>query len=124
MVPRLPIPNRTVKRLSADDSVVLPCESRSLPNTLSENPRLFGGFCFVRQRWSLGRDKPGADGFPAVLVGMVLKQTYIHFKMMKNSICLVGYVYLSVWRTYPSGSSVSYGGAVLFYCSHTLEETL
>ena len=36
MVPRLPIPNRTVKRLSADDSVVLPCESRSPPNTYSK----------------------------------------------------------------------------------------
>lgn len=44
MVPRLPIPNRTVKRLSADDSVVLPCESRSLPNTHSEDPRNPGVF--------------------------------------------------------------------------------
>ena len=29
VVPLLPIPNRTVKRLSADDSAVLPCESRT-----------------------------------------------------------------------------------------------
>ena len=46
MVPRLPIPNRTVKRLSADDSVVLPCESRSLPNTYSKPPTDVGGFYF------------------------------------------------------------------------------
>ena len=46
MVPRLPIPNRTVKRLSADDSVVLPCESRSLPNTYSKPLTDVGGFYF------------------------------------------------------------------------------
>ncbi|EEZ55212.1 conserved hypothetical protein [Neisseria gonorrhoeae PID332] len=56
LVPRLPIPNRTVKRLSADDSVVLPCESRSLPNTLSENPRISGGFCFARKKCRGWRD--------------------------------------------------------------------
>ena len=33
LVPRLPIPNRTVKRLCADDSVDYPCESRSPPNS-------------------------------------------------------------------------------------------
>ena len=32
VAPRLPIPNRTVKRLSADDSAVRPCESRSSPD--------------------------------------------------------------------------------------------
>ena len=36
MVPRLPIPNRTVKRLSADDSVDYPCESRTPPNPYSD----------------------------------------------------------------------------------------
>ena len=36
--PRLPIPNRTVKRLCADDSVDYPCESRSPPGTLYQNP--------------------------------------------------------------------------------------
>ena len=31
--PRLPIPNRTVKRLSADDSADYPCESRTSSGT-------------------------------------------------------------------------------------------
>jgi hypothetical protein len=34
VVPLLPIPNRTVKNLSADDSADYLCESRSLPDTL------------------------------------------------------------------------------------------
>ena len=38
MVPRLPIPNRTVKRTSADDSTDYPCESRTLPNTYLRHP--------------------------------------------------------------------------------------
>jgi hypothetical protein len=33
VVPLLPIPNRTVKHLSADDSADCPCESRSLPDS-------------------------------------------------------------------------------------------
>ena len=33
VVPLLPIPNRTVKHLSADDSADYLCESRSLPDT-------------------------------------------------------------------------------------------
>ena len=36
-----------VKRLSADDSVVVPCESRSLPNTYSKPLIVVGGFYFV-----------------------------------------------------------------------------
>ena len=38
LVPRLPIPNRTVKRLCADDSVDYPCESRSPPNSPFQSP--------------------------------------------------------------------------------------
>ncbi len=34
LVPLLPIPNRTVKRLRADDSVDYPCESRSSSDSL------------------------------------------------------------------------------------------
>src|SRR3990167_1083276 len=34
LVPLLPIPNRTVKRLCADDSVDYPCESRSSSDSL------------------------------------------------------------------------------------------
>ena len=37
LVPLLPIPNRTVKRLSADDSVDYPCESRSSSDSLQDN---------------------------------------------------------------------------------------
>ena len=48
LAPPLPISNRTVKRLSADDSVVLPCESRSLPNTYPKPPTDVGGFYFYR----------------------------------------------------------------------------
>ena len=33
LVPLLPISNRTVKRVIADDSVVRPCESRTLPGS-------------------------------------------------------------------------------------------
>ena len=35
--PPLPIPNRTVKRSCADDSVHYACESRSLPGFLNKN---------------------------------------------------------------------------------------
>ena len=38
VVPLLPIPNRTVKHLSADDSADCPCESRSLPDFPKEEP--------------------------------------------------------------------------------------
>ena len=37
LVPLLPIPNRTVKRLRADDSVDYPCESRSSSDSLQDN---------------------------------------------------------------------------------------
>ena len=37
-----PIPNSEVKRLSADDSVGFPCESRSLPGFNLRNPESFG----------------------------------------------------------------------------------
>ena len=41
LAPLLPIPNRTVKRLSADDSVDYPCESRSSSDSLQiENPQV------------------------------------------------------------------------------------
>ena len=47
--PRLPIPNRTVKRLSADDSADYPCESRTSSGTLVKSPVLvnWAFFCFV-----------------------------------------------------------------------------
>ena len=51
--PRLPIPNRTVKRLSADDSADYPCESRTSSGTHStRKPGLdeIGLFCLGRIR--------------------------------------------------------------------------
>ncbi len=36
--PPLPIPNRSVKRLRADDSADYPCESRSSPGSYPQNP--------------------------------------------------------------------------------------
>ena len=45
LVPLLPIPNRTVKRLSADDSVDYPCESRSSSDSsIIKKPNLVLGF--------------------------------------------------------------------------------
>ena len=64
MVPRLPIPNRTVKRLSADDSVVLPCESRSLPNTYSKPLTDVGGFLLRIV------DRFGEPDIPALIAAM------------------------------------------------------
>jgi hypothetical protein len=52
--PRLPIPNRTVKRLSADDSADYPCESRTSSGThYTRKPDLFetGLFCFKARRY-------------------------------------------------------------------------
>ena len=51
VVPLLPIPNRTVKRLSADDSA----DSRvkvghRQANYSEESPRFGGGFCFSAMR--------------------------------------------------------------------------
>ena len=46
--PPLPIPNRAVKRLSADDSADYPCESRTLLGSLpKEKPSLRGLFFFL-----------------------------------------------------------------------------
>ena len=47
LAPRLPIPNRTVKRWHADDSTELPCESRSLSGTQKANGPLRWAFCFL-----------------------------------------------------------------------------
>ena len=49
LVPRLPIPNRTVKRRRADDSVDCPRESRSSsgPYKVKRPGRKTGAFCFV-----------------------------------------------------------------------------
>ena len=53
VAPRLPIPNRTVKRSSADDSADCRCESRTLPEPHCESPnRQVRAFCI----W----DAPGA----------------------------------------------------------------
>ena len=51
LVPPLPIPNRAVKRLSADDSTDYPCESRTLSGTPKEKkPDLDEvGFFYVMQ---------------------------------------------------------------------------
>ena len=38
--PLLPISNRTVKRVIADDSVVRPCESRTLPSALQNKAQI------------------------------------------------------------------------------------
>src|SRR4030065_288141 len=46
LAPLLPIPNRTVKRLSADDSVDYPCESRSSSDTLQTTRPRAGFFVF------------------------------------------------------------------------------
>ena len=45
--PRLPIPNRTVKRLCADDSADYPRESRSPPGALYENAHPHTGWAFL-----------------------------------------------------------------------------
>ena len=51
VVPLLPIPNRIVKRLSADDSVDYPCESRTSPNFLFAAPdTTYRGLCFDGNR--------------------------------------------------------------------------
>ena len=48
LVPLLPIPNRTVKRLRANDSVDYPCESRSSSDSLqTKNPASCRVFCLV-----------------------------------------------------------------------------
>src|SRR4030067_1004142 len=48
LVPLLPIPNRTVKRLRADDSVDYPCESRSSSDSHKvKSPTLCWAFCFM-----------------------------------------------------------------------------
>ena len=80
MVPRLPIPNRTVKRLSADDSVVLPCESRSLPNTYPKPLTDVGGLllcivsvwrtslpCMAAVEWGNIPDDPVAEGWALLM---------------------------------------------------------
>src|SRR3989442_6186418 len=54
--PRLPIPNRTVKRVCADDSVHSARESRLPPGHLHKKPRArksAGVFCWWRSSWSL-----------------------------------------------------------------------
>ena len=62
--PPLPIPNRAVKRLSADDSADYPCESRTLLGSLSaKKPSSRGLFCFGRQFFApaqMGFRFPGA----------------------------------------------------------------
>ena len=79
LVPRLPIPNRTVKRLSADDSVVLPCESRSLPNTILSPDRCRGLLlcivsvwrtslpCMAAVEWGNIPDDPVAEGWALLM---------------------------------------------------------
>ena len=49
LVPLLPIPNRTVKRLSADDIVDYPCESRSSSDSLKQiTPSISRALLFQR----------------------------------------------------------------------------
>src|SRR4030066_1059826 len=48
LAPLLPIPNRTVKRLRADDSVDYPCESRSSSDShKTKSPTSCWAFCFM-----------------------------------------------------------------------------
>ena len=60
VVPLLPIPNRTVKHLSADDSADYLCESRSSPDTLcsKQNPRTRKrrGFCFAWEKCAITKN--------------------------------------------------------------------
>src|SRR5581483_5547914 len=52
LAPPLPIPNRTVKRRRADDSVDYPCESRSSSGTHKANAQPTSwAFCFARRCW-------------------------------------------------------------------------
>ena len=52
LVPLLPIPNRTVKRLRANDSVDYPCESRSSSDALqTKNPQVKTWGFFVCWIW-------------------------------------------------------------------------
>ena len=73
VVPLLPIPNRTVKHLSADDSADCPCESRSLPDFPKEKPdSKESGFLLcvkVRCRWVL----PAAAMKSMLLIGYNLQ---------------------------------------------------
>jgi hypothetical protein len=56
--PPLPIPNRTVKRRRADDSVDCPCESRSSSGTLkAKGPPMRWAFGFVRRTEGARRAK-------------------------------------------------------------------
>lgn len=46
--PPLPISNRAVKRTSANDSMLLACESRSLPSYLYQKPHYESSGVFLR----------------------------------------------------------------------------
>ena len=81
LAPRLPIPNRTVKRRRADDSTDPPCESRSLSGTFNGNGPLAWAvsFCLgliVKGVKSLGspcfREVSGNFAVPARLFGEAL----------------------------------------------------
>ena len=70
LAPRLPIPNRTVKRWRADDSTDSPCESRSLSGTFKvKRPAKSGPFCF-------GAYDPLYDG---VAADAASKEKWDHF---------------------------------------------
>ena len=58
--PRLPIPNRTVKRWHADDSTELPCESRSLSGTQKANGPLRWAVCFLGFPMTYSRERKRA----------------------------------------------------------------
>ena len=61
VVPLLPIPNRTVKHLSADDSADCPCESRSLPDFPYQKARFERVGLFAARRFGAGVQIVDAD---------------------------------------------------------------
>ena len=59
--PPLPIPNRTVKRRHADDSVDYPCESRSSSGTLKAKAHPCGGPFALRRAARVGQARRRND---------------------------------------------------------------
>jgi tripartite-type tricarboxylate transporter receptor subunit TctC len=109
--PRLPIPNRTVKRLSADDSADYPCESRTLSGTHSKSPVLITGFFFAcyfhRARLTSWN---GDTILTNLLGGVILKRAHQCAKRMEMdvkhkiifSLLLISWSPISHAQHYPS----------------------
>src|SRR5215471_1640231 len=76
--PPLPIPNRSVKRLRADDSADYPCESRSSPGSYNAKPldsMCCEGFllCALRSRQSDSKIRNGPTEYLVVFSPPTLK---------------------------------------------------